>query len=107
MAPDHPFPSAVYDCLRVYEFVLKSIHKYFKIDPKNIFIGGDSAGGALSCALTILAMKKRLSIPKGLHLVYPSLDVRKVFYGSRKYVLNDLVLWPSLIKFAYDSYFIN
>ena len=107
MAPDHPFPHAVYDCFRVYEFINSNIHKYFKINPKNIFVGGDSAGGALSCALTILAIKKGLRVPKGLHLVYPSLDARKIFYGSRAFILDDLVLWPSLINHAHNSYFTN
>lgn len=88
LAPQHPFPQAVYDCLRVYQFIVKHIHKYFKINPKNIFIAGDSAGGNLACGLTALILKKCLFPPKGVYLVYPNVDSRRVFYGSRKYMLN-------------------
>lgn len=87
LAPKHPYPTAAHDCLRVYQFILKNIHKYYKINPKNIFLGGDSAGGNLSCALTTLVLKNNLHPPKGLHLVYPSLDSRMSFYGSRKQML--------------------
>ena len=64
-------------------------------------MGGDSAGGSLSCAVTILAMKNGLSLPKGLQLVYPSLDVRRNFFGSKRNYLTDTLLWPSVAKVAY------
>ena len=62
---------------------------------------GDSAGGSIACALTALIIKKNLKIPLGMFLVYPNLDSRKIFYGSRKYILDEPLLWPSLIKLAY------
>jgi acetyl esterase/lipase len=105
LAPGHPFPEPAYDCLRVYKFITENIHRYFNIKPKNIYLGGDSAGGNLACALTTLILKRGLTVPKGLLLAYPNLDARKVFYGSRKFTLNDTLLWPSLIKVAYKNYF--
>ena len=75
-----------------------------KITPKNIYIGGDSAGGNLSCSLTAVILKKGLPIPKGLFLVYPYLDARHTFYGSRKWFLTDPALWPSFAKIASKSY---
>ena len=105
LAPQHPFPEPIEDCLRVYDFITKHIHKHYRVSPKNIYLGGDSGGGNLACALTTLILKKGLTKPKGLHLVYPSLDSRLIFYGSRKYTFNDPILWPSLIKIAYRSYF--
>ena len=101
LAPAHPFPQAVQDCWKVYNFIVKNIHKYFKINPKNIYLGGDSAGGNLCCGLTAKILQNKMQIPKGLFLVYPSLDMRRVFYGSRKEIMNEPLLWPSLINLAF------
>ena len=107
LAPKYPFPEALYDCLRVYEFLVNKIHKFFRIRPKNIFVGGDSAGGNLSCGLTLLLLKKNLPLPKGLLLVYPNLDTRRNFYGSRNKILFEPLLWPSMIKLVMKSYLPN
>lgn len=104
MPPDHPFPQAPNDCLQVYKFITTQIHKYMKIYPKNIYIGGDSAGGNITCAVTALILKNKLQKPNGLYVIYPSLDLRSIYYPSRKYILNDPLLWPSMIKLFLDSY---
>jgi acetyl esterase len=80
------------DCLQVYKFLTQEIHKYFKIKLKRIFVGGDSGGGNLSSALTALIIQKKLHLPSSLFLVYPSLDMRKVYYPSRSHALSDLML---------------
>ena len=105
LAPDHQFPQPVFDCLRAYEFIVKKIHKYFDIAPENIFLLGDSAGGCIACGLMALILQKGLKSPLGMFLVYPNLDSRGIFYGSRKYILEEPLLWPSVIKLAYDKYF--
>jgi hormone-sensitive lipase len=105
LAPNHQFPQPMEDCLRVYEFILNHIDKHFNIKPKNVYVAGDSAGGTISCGLIALLMQRGIKIPNGLFMAYPSLDSRKIFYGSRKYILEEPLLWPSLIKLAYRSYF--
>jgi acetyl esterase/lipase len=68
-------------------------------------VGGDSAGGNLSCALMALILKNKLLIPKGIFLIYPSLDLRKtIYYPSRQYTLIDPIIWPSLAVLVIDSY---
>jgi hormone-sensitive lipase len=57
MAPDHAFPQAPNDCFQVYKFLTSQLYKYMKIKPVNVFLGGDSAGANLSCAVTTLALK--------------------------------------------------
>ena len=52
-----------------------------------MYIGGDSAGGNLTCSLTALILKNKLRVPSGLFLVYPLLDATAHFYGSRKYLI--------------------
>jgi acetyl esterase/lipase len=75
MAPDHAFPQAHNDCFQVYRFLTTQLHKYMRIKPVNIFVGGDSAGANLSCAITTFALKNQLIIPKALYLAYPLLNV--------------------------------
>ena len=67
-------------------------------------MGGDSAGGNLSCALVALILKNKLLKPSSIFLIYPSLDLRKVYYPSRQYFLIDPILWPSFALFVVDSY---
>ena len=107
MPPRHPFPHAPNDCLQVYKFLTTKLHRYMRIRPKNIYICGDSAGGNLSCSLTALAMKNNLIKPKGLFLAYPCTDTRMVYYPSRKFLLNDPILWPSIAEMFFNSYIHN
>jgi len=88
----------------VYEFIINHINKYFNINPKNIYVIGDSAGGSISCGLITMILQKGMKVPQGQFLIYPNLDLRKVYYGSRKYLLEEPLLWPSLIKLALEHY---
>jgi acetyl esterase/lipase len=51
LAPEHPFPAALEDALKVYRWLLTQGHK-----PSDIIISGDSAGGGLGVA-TVLALR--------------------------------------------------
>jgi acetyl esterase/lipase len=51
LAPEHPFPAAVDDALAAYRFLLAQ-----GMEPGNIAIAGDSAGGGLTVA-TLLAIR--------------------------------------------------
>ena len=46
LAPEHPFPAALDDCRVAYDWLLSS-----GVDPRQIIIAGDSAGGNLTIAL--------------------------------------------------------
>jgi monoterpene epsilon-lactone hydrolase len=51
LAPEHPFPAALDDCVAAYKWLLAQGYK-----PGKITIGGDSAGGGLALA-TLLAIR--------------------------------------------------
>lgn len=51
LAPEHPFPAALEDTLKVYRWLLAQGYQ-----PGNIIISGDSAGGGLSLA-TVLSLR--------------------------------------------------
>ncbi|MBT3343687.1 MAG: alpha/beta hydrolase fold domain-containing protein [Gemmatimonadetes bacterium] len=64
LAPEHPFPAAIDDCVRAYEW-LRSSGPDGAGEAASIFIAGDSAGGGLTLA-TLLALRDRdLPLPQG------------------------------------------
>ncbi len=67
------------------------------INPKRVFVVGDSAGGGLACSLTALTMKLDLLKPEGLFLAYPAVDTRAKFTPSRINSFNDIILYPTLL----------
>ena len=44
LAPEHPYPAGLEDCLKVTNYVIEH-HKELAVDPNKIIIAGDSAGG--------------------------------------------------------------
>jgi len=78
LAPEHPFPAAVDDCLSATEYVFKNSSS-LAIDPARIAVGGDSAGGNLAAvvALTLKGIAFQL-------LIYPATDMRCGFPSHQK-----------------------
>lgn len=107
MPPEHPFPTAPFDCLKVYRFITEHIHEYVNIRPKNIYLAGDSAGGNLACSLAGLVLRDKLPLPKGLYVLYPALDLQIAYSASRLHALTDPLLWPSMLLLCLASYLKN
>ncbi|WP_406050912.1 alpha/beta hydrolase [Kribbella sp. NBC_00889] len=75
LAPEHPFPAAVHDCRDATQWIAANADK-LRVDPERIAIGGDSAGGNLAIATTLLARDNGPALA-GQLLVYPN-----TLYGS-------------------------
>lgn len=71
LAPEHPFPAGLNDCIDVYKELLKT-HK-----PENIFFFGDSAGANLCIATILKCRDMKLSMPKAVGLNSPLVDSEK------------------------------
>ena len=70
LAPEKPYPAALDDAIVGYKWLLSNGY-----DPKDIIIGGNSAGGGLSVA-TLLKMKELgLPLPKAAILISPWVDL--------------------------------
>jgi acetyl esterase len=74
LAPEHPYPAALVDCYDVTKWATQ--HKdELKWDGKTLAIAGDSSGGNLVAAVSLMARdKKEFTITKQV-LFYPSLDL--------------------------------
>jgi epsilon-lactone hydrolase len=69
MPPDHCYPAALDDCIATYRALLK------ETSPKNIIVGGGSAGGNLAAALVLRARDEGLPLPAATALLTPELDL--------------------------------
>ncbi|KAJ2702335.1 hypothetical protein H4R19_005368, partial [Coemansia spiralis] len=70
LAPEHPFPAAVFDALIAYKFLLQQ-----GFDASRIIISGDSAGGHLTLVLMHLLRFTHLAQPAALVLISPVSDM--------------------------------
>ncbi|MBM4764894.1 alpha/beta hydrolase [Bacillus sp. B15-48] len=74
LAPEHPFPAALEDCYNVTKWATENRGE-LKWDGETLALAGDSSGGNLVAAVSLLAREKQeFSITKQV-LYYPSLDL--------------------------------
>ena len=71
LAPENKFPCGLEDCYAVAKELFTN-ERYFDINPDNITIIGDSAGGNLAAALSLMARDKKEFMPKRQILIYPA-----------------------------------
>ena len=74
LAPENPYPAALNDYDSIFEWIEQN-HEELGIDPKRISVGGDSAGGNLSAAISIRRQAESKSPPKAQLLIYPVTDL--------------------------------
>lgn len=68
--PEHKFPAAHDDAFAAYQYVLKNAAS-MKGDPTKVAVMGESAGGGLACAVSMMARDRKVQMPKYQVLVYP------------------------------------
>ena len=73
LAPEHPFPAAVEDAYAATTYVIENPSE-FGIDPGQVAVGGESAGGNLA-AVTALKCRNGVTPPLAFQLlIYPLVD---------------------------------
>lgn len=70
LAPEHPFPAAIEDAVIVYRWLLGQGY-----DPANIIFAGDSAGGGLSVAATLVLRDQNEPLPRAIVCLSPWVDL--------------------------------
>jgi acetyl esterase len=73
LAPEHPFPAAVEDCYAGLAWVAEHARE-LGVDAARLAVGGDSAGGNLAAALTLLSRDEGGPAVRHQLLVYPNTD---------------------------------
>tara|TARA_B100001029_G_C15020715_1_gene430363 strand:+ start:208 stop:1170 length:963 start_codon:yes stop_codon:yes gene_type:complete len=70
LAPENPYPAALNDAIASYDELIK-----IGYESKNIFFGGDSAGGNLTLVSTLKLQELGKNVPKKLFLLSPWTDL--------------------------------
>jgi len=103
LAPEHPFPAAVYDGVASLEW-LSAEAENLSIDPARIAVAGDSAGGSLA-AVALHETKGRLVAPAAAQLlIYPALDLRAK-QPSRKELVDQFPIPEEMLYWFFNHYF--
>jgi acetyl esterase/lipase len=69
LSPEHRYPAALDDALRNYRLLLAR-----GLEPEQIVVAGESAGGNLTAALLLALRQERMPMPAGAYLLSPWLD---------------------------------
>lgn len=70
LAPEHPYPTAPDDSVRIYQWLLNG--RYL---PENILIAGESAGGGLCLALLLALRDRNIPLPAAALAISPWTDL--------------------------------
>jgi len=70
LAPEHPFPAGLDDCVEVYRYLLDQGYK-----SSDVIVGGESAGGTLVLSLLLALKDKKISLPKAAFSISPVVDL--------------------------------
>ncbi len=95
LAPSHPFPTPVEDCLTAYEYLIS--HGY---EGKQIVLCGESAGGGLLYALCALLRQRNIPLPAGMVAISPWTDLTA---SGQSYIANEKKD-PSMTKKRLDFF---
>lgn len=73
LAPEYPFPTGLEDCYAVAKAVYAN-EFLLNVQPEDITIIGDSAGGNLAAAVSLLAKERGEFMPRQQILIYPAVN---------------------------------
>jgi acetyl esterase/lipase len=93
LAPEHPGPAALLDCLSVYRSVVQSGQ-----DPQRLICIGDSCGGGLALSTVMAARDEGLPIPAGVVTLSGWLDLDTAGYGPAAPALRDAFITAGFLR---------
>ncbi len=90
LAPEHPFPAALEDCLDVYHSLLGE-----GMPPEEVVLGGESAGGTLVLSLILALQAKALPLPGRAFAISPLVDFQCTADSFTRNASRDIALIDS------------
>ena len=97
LAPEHPFPAGLEDCIDAYEWAIANAHEYGA--PAGLAsIGGDSMGGNFSAVIAQEMKRQGKTLPALQFLIYPATDITANYpsyttYGETYPLSSDTMAW--------------
>lgn len=93
LAPEHPFPAALEDALKVYRWLLGQGYS-----PENMVLSGDSAGGGLSLAATLALRNAGEPLPAAVVCLSPWADLTHSGQSHRTQAAAEVILTTDTLK---------
>jgi acetyl esterase/lipase len=103
LAPETPFPGPIEDCYTVLRW-LKVNAPDLNIDAQRIAVVGESAGGGLAAALTVLARDRGEVSIAFQQLIYPMLDDRTGSTRDANSYAGEFILTREATRNAWEMY---
>jgi len=97
LAPEHPFPAGLEDCLTAYRALLRD-----GIAPEHVVIGGDSAGGNFTLAMLQLLRDAGEPLPAAAVCISPATDLTQE--GHAQHRANDPMLSTQTARMFFQHY---
>jgi hormone-sensitive lipase len=105
LAPESRFPSQIDDCWQAYVWIVNHAKTSLGIDPKRVVLVGDSAGGSLILALTLMAIERGFKVPDAVLPIYPTSIIKvDAFWPSMLAAIDDPILSTNFIMLAMNAY---
>jgi acetyl esterase len=102
LAPEHKFPAPLDDCYAAVEWVAANASS-IGVDPDLLAVGGDSAGGNLSAAVTLRARDESGPALRMQVLIYPVTD-HDLTTGSYQENADGYLLTRDMMAWFWDHY---
>ncbi len=83
LAPEYNPPVQIREGFEVYRQLLEE--KIYDVSPDRTVLMGDSSGGTIAAAVTLMSRDGKAPLPRGQVLLYPSLDARFNTPSMKKY----------------------
>jgi acetyl esterase/lipase len=93
LAPEHPFPCALEDCVAGYRWLLGA-----GVPPSDILLAGDSAGGTLALATLLVLRDAGDPLPAGAACLSPATDLTRGGASHRARVDDEVLLTPAFLR---------
>ena len=105
LSPKSKFPGALDESWQAYTWLILNAKKVFGIDYKKVILTGDSAGGNLIIALTLMSINRKFRVPDSILPMYPvTICSQERFYPSLLNSFDDAILTNAILGLVMKAY---